>query len=168
MQFALPRRGAGAYTGVGREREADAEVGNLEFLLRYDRIDSILGVQGYSGLQDPVKDPVKDPALLRLQHKLRLLLRSDPWPGISICHGAAKEKRKKEKKYGSFFGIGNEEVPTTGQPPLVVLPAWKPEASILSPRGAGLNTSAPRPAPLSPRCSDPSSYLVTYWAAFTK
>lgn len=98
MQFALPRRGAGAYTGVGREREADAEVGNLEFPLRYDRIDSILGVQGYSGLQDPVKDPVKDPALLRLQHKLRLLLRSDPWPGISICHEAAKTESKERKK----------------------------------------------------------------------
>ena len=34
---------------------------------------------------------VKDPAFLQLQHRLQLQLGSDPWPGSSICHGAAKK-----------------------------------------------------------------------------
>ena len=40
---------------------------------------------------------VKDPLLLQLQLQLRSRLRlgSDPWPGNSICHGAAKKKKKK-------------------------------------------------------------------------
>ena len=41
---------------------------------------------------------VKVPALLQLQHRLQLLLGSDPWPGNSICHGVAKKKRKRQKK----------------------------------------------------------------------
>ena len=39
---------------------------------------------------------VKDLALLQLQSRLKL--GSDPWPGRSICCGAAKNEKKKKKK----------------------------------------------------------------------
>ena len=40
---------------------------------------------------------VKDPALLQLQHWSQLWLRCEPWPGNSICRGAANEREKKKK-----------------------------------------------------------------------
>ena len=39
---------------------------------------------------------VKDPALLQLWLRSQLQLRSDPWPGSSICQGAAKNGKKKK------------------------------------------------------------------------
>ena len=41
---------------------------------------------------------VKDPILMQLQLRLRLWLISDPWPGSSICHGAAKNEEREKKK----------------------------------------------------------------------
>ena len=43
----------------------------------------------------------KDLALpeLRLQLRSQLQLGSDPWPGNSICHGAAKKEKKKKEYY---------------------------------------------------------------------
>ena len=38
---------------------------------------------------------VKDPVLPQLQGRWQLLLRSDPWPGNSICHGVVKKGKKK-------------------------------------------------------------------------
>ena len=35
---------------------------------------------------------VKNLELLELQHRSQLQLRSDPWPGNSICRGEAKKK----------------------------------------------------------------------------
>ena len=40
---------------------------------------------------------VKDPALLQLQLHLQVQLRSDPWPGNSICQGAAKKEKTRSK-----------------------------------------------------------------------
>ena len=42
----------------------------------------------------------KDLALLQLQlhRRLQLQLRSDPWPGNSICCGAARKEKKRKKK----------------------------------------------------------------------
>ena len=42
---------------------------------------------------------VKDPALPQLWLRLQLRLRSDPWPGNSICCGAAKNGKKKKVGY---------------------------------------------------------------------
>ena len=39
----------------------------------------------------------KDPALPQLQRRLQRRLRSDPWPGNSICLGAAKKRKEKRK-----------------------------------------------------------------------
>ena len=44
---------------------------------------------------------IKDSALSQLRLRLQLQLRSDPWPGNSVCHGAAKKKKKKKKKGGA-------------------------------------------------------------------
>ena len=41
---------------------------------------------------------VKDLALPQLLFRLQLQLKSDSWPGNSICGRAAKKKKKKEKK----------------------------------------------------------------------
>ena len=41
---------------------------------------------------------VKDLALLQLQHRLQLRLRSDPWLGDSICHAGSQKRKKKKKK----------------------------------------------------------------------
>ena len=41
---------------------------------------------------------VKDPELLQLQRMSQLQLRSDPWPGNSICCGAAKKEKKKRER----------------------------------------------------------------------
>ena len=43
---------------------------------------------------------VKDLALPQLGHRLQLWLRSDPWPGNSIGHRAAKKETNKQKKWG--------------------------------------------------------------------
>ena len=40
-----------------------------------------------------VAQQVKGPALPWLQHRSRVRLRSDPWPGNSICHGGGGQKR---------------------------------------------------------------------------
>ena len=55
---------------------------------------------------------VKDPAMLQLQ------LGSDPWPGNSICPGAAKnEKKKKSALCHSFYqtSVGNIGLKAYGQ-----------------------------------------------------
>ena len=44
------------------------------------------------GLTPGLAQWVKDPALLQLWLRSQLWLRFDPWPGKSICHGAAKIK----------------------------------------------------------------------------
>ena len=41
---------------------------------------------------------LKDSALSQLERRSQLWLRSDPWPGNSICLRAAKNRKKKEKK----------------------------------------------------------------------
>ena len=41
---------------------------------------------------------VKDLVLPYLWRRSQLQLRSDPWPGNSICHGAAKKENKQTKK----------------------------------------------------------------------
>ena len=43
---------------------------------------------------------VKDLALPQLWLRSQLQLRSDPWPGNSICHGAARKE-----KQNSFIGV---------------------------------------------------------------
>ena len=40
----------------------------------------------------------KDLALSQLQHKSKLWLGSDPWPGKSICQGVAKKEKKRKRK----------------------------------------------------------------------
>ena len=51
---------------------------------------------------------VKDPVLPQLWLRLQLRLRSDPWPGNSICCGAAKNGKKKKSRIlyvvMGFFG----------------------------------------------------------------
>ena len=41
---------------------------------------------------------VTDPVLLQVQLRSCLWLRSDSWPGNSLCRGVAKNGRKKNKK----------------------------------------------------------------------
>ena len=41
---------------------------------------------------------LKDPALLQLQHRSQLRLRSDPWPRNSVCLGVAKKEEKRERE----------------------------------------------------------------------
>ena len=49
---------------------------------------------------------VKDPALPKPLLRLQLWLRSEPWPGNSICHGAAKiENLKNHFKKLEVLGI---------------------------------------------------------------
>ena len=36
---------------------------------------------------------VKDPTFPQLWFRLQLWLGSDPWPGTSMCHGAAKKEK---------------------------------------------------------------------------
>ena len=65
-------------------------------------------ISGISGVLGRRFDPgpglwVKDPVLLQLQH---LQLRSDPWPGNSICHSVAKERKKEgQPTLGSYCGM---------------------------------------------------------------
>ena len=49
---------------------------------------------------------LKDPALLQLWPRSQLWLRSDPWPGNSICHGVVI-KEKKNKRYQKVSGNVN-------------------------------------------------------------
>ena len=43
-------------------------------------------------------------ALLQLKLRLQLLLRSDPWPGNAICHGGAKNEKKKQERRSLGWG----------------------------------------------------------------
>ena len=56
------------------------------------------GMGGVSAVPERRFDPqpgqwIKDPEVLQLQLRLKLQLGSDPWPGNSICRGAAKNKK---------------------------------------------------------------------------
>ena len=68
-----------------------------EFPLWHKGIGSILGALECRFNPSPAQW-VKDPALLQLRLRLRLQLGSDPWPGSSICQGAAKNEKEKKKK----------------------------------------------------------------------
>ena len=52
---------------------------------------------------------VKALVLLQLWRSLHLWLGSDPWPGNSICHGAAKKKKKKPKTHRGYMGDAGEK-----------------------------------------------------------
>ena len=67
------------------------KLGLLEFLHWHNRISSISGALGYRFDPQPVTW-FKDPELPQLQCGSQLHLGSDPWPGNSICCGAAKNK----------------------------------------------------------------------------
>ena len=56
-----------------------------------------------TGLIPGLMQWVKDPVLPQLWLRLQLQLGSDPWPRNSICHGAAKNKKKTNKAYKSVF-----------------------------------------------------------------
>ena len=49
---------------------------------------------------EPWDAGLKDPVLPQLWRRLKVRLRSDLWPGNSMCHREAKkeEKKRKEKK----------------------------------------------------------------------
>ena len=69
----------------------------LEFLLWVNMTGSFFCSPG--GWFNPSRHSgLKDPALSQLQRGLQLQLGSDPWPGNSIWHGAAKKGKKKKKK----------------------------------------------------------------------
>ena len=61
-----------------------------------NRVVSVLGALGRRCDPSPALW-VEGPALLQLQLRLQLWLRSDPCPGNSICHRAAKKEKRKEK-----------------------------------------------------------------------
>ena len=72
----------------------------LEFPVWCDGISGVLGAAlGDKGSVPGPAQWVKDLASLQLQLQLRshLWLGSDPWPGNSIYHGAAKNHNKKRK-----------------------------------------------------------------------
>ena len=46
---------------------------------------------------------VKDPTFPQLWFRLQLWLGSDPWPGTSMCHGAAK--KRKNNQVACFFDV---------------------------------------------------------------
>ena len=48
---------------------------------------------------------VKDPVLPQLWLRSQLQFRSDPLPGSSICHGAAKNEKGKKKKKKKKLGV---------------------------------------------------------------
>ena len=49
----------------------------------------------------------KDPALVQLRHKLRLRLRSDPWPRSSMCCRAAKKRKQNKRVPGVVLQLVN-------------------------------------------------------------
>ena len=53
---------------------------------------------GIAGLIPSPAQWVKDLALLQLQLRWQLWLRSGPWPGKSICFRETKKKKAKKKK----------------------------------------------------------------------
>ena len=69
----------------------------LEFPLWHKGINSVSAVAG-TWLQSPaLPSRLKDPALLQLWHRSQLQLGFHLWLGRSMCHGAAKKKKKKAK-----------------------------------------------------------------------
>ena len=50
---------------------------------------------------------VKDPLLLQLCPRWQLWLRSDPWPGNSICHGVAKKKKHTTRSSSENKNLSN-------------------------------------------------------------
>ena len=64
-----------------------------EFLLCCNGINSVLGAWDADSIPGPAQW-VKDPALLQPWCRLQLWLGSDPWPGNSICHRAAKKENE--------------------------------------------------------------------------
>ena len=78
---------------------------------------------------------VKDPALLQLQLRSQLWVGSDPWPGNSICCGAAKRENnlkilKKKRNALITLGTTHTRAPSVGTPQgsktLEMLDAEKP------------------------------------------
>ena len=54
-------------------------------------------------VRSPALQCVKDPALMHLWLRLQLQLRSDAWPGNSVCCRAAKKERKKKEFWLMFY-----------------------------------------------------------------
>ena len=65
----------------------------LEFPLWLNGVNSVLEALEADSIPGPAQW-VKDPALPQLWLRLQLWLRSDPWPGNSICLRAAKSEKK--------------------------------------------------------------------------
>ena len=78
------------------------KLGLYEFPLWHNRIDRLLGGLGYRFNPPP---SIKDPALLQLQLRSWLWLRSDPLPRSSIGHGVAKKGKKGGRDYRYQFFI---------------------------------------------------------------
>ena len=57
---------------------------------------------------------LKDAALPWLQHKSRLHLGSDPWPGNSIWHGVAKKKSSDRSQRKNTFILYSETIKIKG------------------------------------------------------
>ena len=64
-----------------------------EFLLWHDGISGVSGALGRRFNPQP-----KDLVLPQLWHQSHLQLRSDPWPGDSICCRVAKKEKQTKKK----------------------------------------------------------------------
>ena len=67
------------------------------------RISSTLGVLGHRFHPWPSIVGLRTWPCLQLQLRLQLWLRSDPWPGNSICLGAAKKEKKLFDRWVFFF-----------------------------------------------------------------
>ena len=65
----------------------------LELPLSHNRIGGTLRVLGWRSIPSSAQW-VRDPMFSQLQLRLLLQLRSDPWPGSSVCHRAPKNKQK--------------------------------------------------------------------------
>ena len=66
---------------------------------------------------------VKYRVLLQLQLSSRLQLRSDPWPGSSICHRVAKKKKEKTSRKISDL---NQWCPNKG-----LIGSWRVKEALL-------------------------------------
>ena len=80
-----------------------------------------IGVSGILGALGSRVNPwsaqwVRDPVPTQPQLRLLLWLRYDPWPGNSICQGAAKKEKEKKKR----TSILNKTSTAT----LMFFPAW--------------------------------------------